>query len=328
MSKSLGNVISPQDVMKKYGADILRLWVASSNHTDDVRLSDEILERLSDGYRKIRNTFRYLLGNIQDFNPQADRVPGKDLLEVDRWMLSRLAGIIEETNKNYSSFAFYKIYRSIYNFCVYEISSLYLDILKDRLYTFGKNSIERRSSQTVLHEVLIALLKILAPILSFTCEEAWSALYPGKGSVHLSLWDWQDKGLAKWPDKALDEKWARLLEIRQEVLAGLEKKRISGEIKSSLEAKIILQSDKDELMKFLKENIKDLPALFITSQVEIKKGKFEDSNKCASLPLWISVEKAGGAKCARCWNYRETVGSDKEFEDICSRCRSVVKALQ
>ena len=324
MSKSLGNVISPQDIMKKYGADILRLWVASSNYHDDVRLSEEILERLADAYRKIRNTFRYLLGNTYDFNPEKDCVKIENMVEIDRWMLSRLARLIEEADENYRDYTFYKIFRSAYNFCVYEISSLYLDILKDRLYTFGKGSPERRSCQTVLHEILIALLKILAPILSFTTEEAWQALKSKEKSIHLSSWHWKDKALKKWKDKTLDEKWSRLLGVREEVLKALEAKRISNEIGSSLDAKVILYSDKNDLKAFLKENAKTLPAFLISSQVEISDSMNKNLAKSENLPLWVSVETADGMKCQRCWNYSGTVGSNKDFRDICSRCAGVI----
>ena len=328
MSKSLGNVISPQDVMKKYGADILRLWVASSNYHDDVRLSEEILKRLADAYRKMRNTLRFLLGNIQDFDPKKDSIGLKDMLEIDRWMLSRLAGVIEEAEKNYNEFMFYKIFRSLYNFCVYEISSLYLDILKDRLYTFGKNSAERRSCQTVLYEILTALLGLLAPILPFTADEAYRALYPGARSVHLEKWRWQAADLKKWKNKHLDGKWARLLEVREEVLKSLEKKRIANEIGSPLEAKVLLYTDNKGLAKILKEKERYLPALFITSQVEIGERIPPSSEKGEDLPLWVAVSEADGAKCQRCWNYRDSVGKDKEFKDICARCANVVRKKQ
>ncbi|MGB2705375.1 MAG: isoleucine--tRNA ligase [Candidatus Omnitrophota bacterium] len=325
MSKSLGNVISPQDVMKRYGADILRLWVASSNYQDDVRLSEEILERLADAYRKIRNTFRYLLGNVYDFNPESDSLKPKDMLEIDRWMLSRLAGLVEEAEMCYSDYAFYKVFRLVYNFCIYEISSLYLDISKDRLYTFGKNSHERRSCQSVLFETLIALLKILAPIIPFTTEEARRTLCPDGTSVHLERWHWQDKTLKKWKDKALDEKWSRCLAIREEVLKALESKRIANEIGSPLEAKIVLYSDEPGFKKFLKENIQNFPALFITSQAGVSDREEKNSQKSENLPLWVLVRRADGTKCARCWNFSESVGSDKEFKDICSRCASLIK---
>ncbi len=327
MSKSLGNVILPQEVMKKYGADILRLWVASSNYHDDVRLSGEILNRLADAYRKIRNTFRFLLGNIYDFNISENAVELSKMAEIDRWMLSRLAQLIEESEKNYREFRFYRIFRSVYTFCVYEISSVYLDILKDRLYTFAKDSIERRSSQTALYEILLALLKILAPILPFTTEEAYKTLCPNAESIHLALWAADDAKLNSWLDKKLDEKWSRILAIREEVLGVLEEKRIARKLGSSLEAKVILYTDNNDFKEFLKENARDLPAVFITSQVKIADRKTEGSKKSRNFPLWITVEKADGRKCNRCWNYSETVGGDKEFSDICARCLNVIRNM-
>lgn len=328
MSKSLGNVISPEDVMKQYGADILRLWVASSNYRDDVRLSQEIIKRLPDAYRKIRNTFKYLLGNISDFNPNKDKVDLKKMSEVDRWMLSRLSGIIEEAENNYENYTIYKVFHCLYNFCVYEISSLYLDILKDRLYTFGKDSVERRSCQTVLYEILMALLKLFAPILSFTTEEVWTLLNPQGESIHLTEWHWDKETLKKWKDEKLNDKWQQLIAVREEVLKALEEKRGKDEIGSSLEAKVILFTDNSDLKKLLTENVKILPELFITSQVEISENALETSGKSDKIPLSIAVVKASGIKCTRCWNYRVDVGSDKEFIDICSRCADVVQNLK
>ncbi len=326
MSKSLGNVISPEEIMQKYGADILRLWVASSNYQDDIRLSKEILQRLADAYRKIRNTFRYLLGNVYDFNGKTDSPEPKNMPEIDRWMLSRLARVVTEAEKHYSDYAFYRVFRSIYNFCVYEISSVYLDISKDRLYTFGKKSPERRSCQAVLHEILKALLMILAPIISFTAEEAYRELVPSGDSLHLQRWPRWDKDLMKWKNQALDEKWESLLKVREEVTKALETKRSAGEIRSPLEAKIILYSEKNDFKKFLKANIRHLPSLFITSQVEVSDTKEKDSRKAESMPFWVSVKKADGKKCARCWNFSESVGKCGEFSDICERCAATVKS--
>ena len=324
MSKSLGNVISPQDVMKKDGADILRLWVASSNYHDDVRLSDEILKRVPDAYRKIRNTFKYILGNIADFDPKKHAVDIKKMTEIDRWMLSKLAGIISNSEKCYSEFAFYKVFRYVYTFCVTDISNLYLDILKDRLYTFGENSLERRSCQTVLYEILVALLKILAPILTFTTEEAWQVLNPEGESIHLSLWQWDKELLNSWKDTKLEVKWERLIEVREVVLKSLEEKRANNEIGSSLEAKVVIKTKNEALKKLLTENIALLPMFFITSQVEISETGCEKLEK----EFGVFIDKAEGAKCSRCWNYSKTVGNDKKFSDICSRCAGVVNDIQ
>ena len=242
-------------------------------------------------------------------------------------MLSRLAGIVEETEKHYENYMFFKIYRLVYNFCVYEISSLYLDILKDRLYTFGTNSFERRSCQTVLYEILKALLKLLAPILSFTTEEAYRELCPDSGSIHTSLLEWDEDKLEAWKTKDLDDKWEKLLKVREEVLKVLEAKRAAGEIGSSLEARVLLYSDKENFAGFLKENASLLPAFFIVSEVDISEAKEKDSHKCDTLPLWISAEKAEGKKCQRCWNYSLTVGQEKGHEDICLRCLRVIQKM-
>ncbi|MBL7158277.1 MAG: isoleucine--tRNA ligase [Candidatus Omnitrophica bacterium] len=327
MSKSLGNVISPEDVMKKYGADILRLWVASSDYNDDVRLSDEILARLADAYRKIRNTFKYILGNLYDFNPEKDALAPEKMEEIDRWMLSRLSSVINEVKENYGKFLFYKVFRSVYNFCVYEISSVYLDILKDRLYTFKKDSRLRRSAQTTLNEILVALIKILAPILPFTAEEAWQELgrCPTKEqSVHLAAWHWKKDELLKWKDEALDKKWSKILEIREVVLKALEAKRSEGAIGGSLDARVVLFGENEKMNKFLEENARLFPSVFITSEVEVAGSKTENLNKADNVPIMISVGKASGKKCARCWNYSKSVGTDARYLDICSRCVKTV----
>lgn len=329
MSKSLGNVISPQDVMKRYGADILRLWAASTDYHDDIRLSDEILQRLSDAYRKIRNTFRYILGNLYDFNPEMDYVQLEEMEEIDRWILSRVSLLIKAAKESYQNFAFHRVFRLFYNFCVYEISSFYLDVLKDRLYTFYKDSKERKSCQTALFEVLLALLKVLAPIIPFTTEEAWQHLSVKKEkSIHQTIWHWTDKILESWHDEKLDNKWQRLLELREEVLKAMELKRMERNIGSSLEARVILYTDKEDFLSFLKENESKLTALFITSEAKVSSDKLKDGFRSEKLPLWISVERAHGSKCQRCWNYNETVGMHKEFVDICSRCIDVISKIK
>jgi len=321
MSKSLGNVITPQQLMKKYGADILRLWVASSDYSEDIRMSDEIVTRLADAYRKIRNTYKYLLSNLYDYDPAASAVRHEAMLEIDRWILSRLALVVEGAEANYESFEFHKVYRDVYNFCVYEISSVYLDILKDRMYTFKSDSIERRSGQTAMFELLSALVRIMAPLLAITADEAWGYLkFDGKAeSVHLEKWP--DDNYKKWRDERLDKKWARLIAIRETVLKRLEEKRQSGEIGSSLEARVVLKAADDVSAKLLKENKSDLRYLFIVSQVEIKEGKAAGSEGAG---VSVEIDKAAGSKCQRCWNYSEQVGKDKAHPTLCERC---VKAV-
>lgn len=324
MSKSLGNVVSPEDIMKKYGADILRLWVASSNYSDDVRISDEIMKRTADAYRKMRNTFRYLLSNLYDFHPSRDAVKTEDLEEFDRWMLSRLGIVVKEVTGYYSQFMFHKVYRRVYNFCVNEVSSLYLDIVKDRLYTFNKNSRERKSAQSVIYKILYCLVRILSPILSFTAEEVWQAapILKSEKNVHLTNWPDIEKEINKWVDKKLDKKWSGLISVRETVQKSLEEKRAEGLIGSSLDAKVRLYAK--GALKGLLEKTKDLlPMFFIVSQVELADQAIGESNgsvESTELDIQISVVKADGKKCQRCWNYSESVGKNKIHIDVCKKC--------
>ncbi len=310
MSKSLGNVITPEEVMKKYGADILRLWVASSDYSEDVRMSDEILNRLADAYRKIRNTYKYLLSNLYDFDPDKEGIDYKDMLEIDRWILHKLARVITDATRNYEAYAFHKVYRDVYNFCVTEVSAIYLDVLKDRMYTFTKNSRERRSGQSAMFEVLQALLRIMAPFISITTDEAWGYLSARNKAESVHLESWPDENIYKtWMDKTLDEKWTHLTGMREEVLKSLEEKRQDGTIGSSLEAAVTIIMN-DAGVKLVLEEKKDfLRYLFIVSQVKLFDGE----------PA-ILIEKAKGKKCSRCWNYSEAVGLDKAHPTLCERC--------
>lgn len=310
MSKSLGNVITPEEVMKKYGADILRLWVASSDYSEDVRMSGEILTRLADAYRKIRNTYKYLLSNLYDYDPDKDKVDYKDMLDIDRWILSEIAVLVKDTARNYEAYEFHKVYRDVYNFCVNEVSSIYLDVLKDRMYTFAKSSLERRSGQTAMFEVLSILLKIMAPLLAVTTDEAWGyfSMKDKKESVHLESWP-DEKSCEKWVDKALHEKWVILAGIREEVMKKIEDKRQAGIIGSSLEAAVTITANDEKVMKVLGEYKGFLRYLFIVSQAQLREGQYD-----------ILVEKAKGSKCSRCWNYSEMVGMDKAHPTLCERC--------
>ena len=310
MSKSLGNVITPEEVMKKYGADILRLWVASSDYSEDVRMSDEILTRLADAYRKIRNTYKYLLSNLYDYDPAANAVQYNDMLETDRWILNELARLVKDCTDNYDSCAFHKIYRDVYNFCVNEVSSIYLDVLKDRMYTYARDSVERRSGQTAMFEVLKTLLKLMAPLLAMTTDEAWGylSIKDKSESVHLEPWP-DEKQFEKWTDKLLEEKWTRLVNIREEVLKKLEEKRQSGAIGSGLEASVTISTNDASMMKVLQEKKDFLRYLFIVSQVELKEGQSA-----------VLIEKAKGGKCSRCWNYSQDVGRDSAHPTLCERC--------
>lgn len=327
MSKSMGNVITPEQVMKKYGADILRLWVASSDYGEDIRLSDEILSRLSDAYRKIRNTYKYLLSNLFDFDPFKDAVTYGDMLEIDRWVLSGLASLVKEAQEDYDTFQFHKVYRDVYSFCVYEVSSVYLDILKDRMYTCKCDSRERRSGQTAMYELLMGLLKVMAPILSVTTDEAWGYI-PHKSkadSIHLEPWPQGDVEYIF--EESLRRKWARLISLREAVLKRLEEKRQSNEIGSSLEAKVVLSTDSGDYKKVLKEYADMLKVLFIVSQVEIKSASGEKCESNMSMPVAIHIEKALGTKCQRCWNYSEDVGRDLVHPALCGRCVKTVEPI-
>jgi isoleucyl-tRNA synthetase len=322
MSKSLGNVITPEQVMKKYGADILRLWVASSDYNEDVRLSDEILARLADAYRKIRNTYKYLLSNLYDFDPAEDAVPHQRMEEIDRWILSRLSALLRESESSYDSCAFHKVYREVYDFCVFEVSSVYLDILKDRMYTSRADSPERRSAQIAMHTLAAALLKVMAPILAFTADEAWGYLpgAPKGGSVHLE--SWPDGSYAKWSDPALDAKWARLITVREAVLKKLEEARALGGIGSSLEAQVTIATPDAALKKLLTDFGKGLRYLFIVSKADVADAPSGQAG--AAAPLDVNVTRAAGEKCKRCWNYSERVGEDSAHPALCERCVKVV----
>ncbi|MFH1878762.1 MAG: isoleucine--tRNA ligase [Candidatus Omnitrophota bacterium] len=326
MSKSIGNVISPEDIMRKYGADILRLWVASSDYEGDIKLSSEILERLADGYRKIRNTFRFLLSNLYDFTPESDLLGPEALSLTDRWMLSRLYSLLKEINEYYEKWELHKVYRAVYNFCVFEVSSFYLDVSKDILYISARDSKERRSVQTVLFRILGILLRTIAPILCFTAEEAWG-YYSFSGreeSVHMSAWPDIENDMRGWEDPELDRRWKDILEIRESVMKFLELKRQDGLIGSSLEASIAIYSGDSAMMGFIKENIIFFPALFKVSQADSLDMESDGMMDVPGYPLKIGINKARGAKCQRCWNFSETVGSSNEHSDLCDRCYNII----
>lgn len=320
MSKSLGNVVAPADVINKNGAEILRLWVSAENYREDVRISKEIIDRLVEAYRKIRNTARYLLGNLHDFD---GRDYSDHLLEIDRWAMSRLQGLIKKVSEAYERFEFHHVYHSIYNFSIVDMSSFYLDILKDRLYTFKKDSLERRAAQWVLYQILSVMTRLMAPILSFTAEEIWSFM-PGEKeeSVFLSDFPLQDSRYIA-PD--LEDRWARLIIIRGEVNKALEIKRQERFIGNSLEAKvrIFIQGEDYNLLLQYKDF---LPTLFIVSATEVSNKKPEDEiYRSEEIPgLSISIEHAPGRKCARCWNWSDSVGSFTDAPEICHRCYRVL----
>jgi len=326
MSKSLGNVIAPQQIMAKYGADILRLWIASSNYSDDIRISNEILARISESYRKIRNTMKFILGNLYDFDAEKDLIKLSSRLQIDRWAISKTHTVIKKVTDLYERFEFYKIYRVLYDFCITELSSFYFDILKDRLYTFGKDSKDRKSAQSSLYEILLVLEKLIAPILVFTAEDAWknTTLKKKEESVHLSSWP---KAEDKFIDLELEERWQQIIKVREFLLKAIEKKRMTGGIGSSLEARIELAVKDNKLYSLLDGHRDELPAIFIVSEAELSKADNinEDFLKDEKLEgVGVLVQKASGEKCSRCWNYSVSVGEDQTHPNLCQRCRNVV----
>ena len=324
MSKSLGNVISPQDIIKKFGAEILRLWVASENYQEDIRLSDEIVTHLIDAYRKIRNTMRFILGNINDFSP-SQRTPYEELPEIDRWVLSKFNNLVADAGRNYENYDFHKVFHIVYNFCVVELSAFYFDILKDRLYTFNKKSKERLAAQTVIEEIFLKLVPLIAPVLSFTAEEAYQEYKTQQGRNGLPgfaesvfLLDMPVFDAAHF-DKKTEEKFAEIIKIRELALKLLEEERKKNIIGNSLEAKVTLYTEKSELKKFLTDNIKNLAQVFLVSQVVISDSSFGGAKDEAGL-FEAKAEHSSGAKCARCWMWSEDVGADKNHPEICLKC--------
>ncbi|TLY38446.1 MAG: isoleucine--tRNA ligase [Nitrospirae bacterium] len=318
MSKSAGNVVAPQEVMKQYGADILRLWVSAQDYTEDLRLSPTILTRLSDAYRKIRNTTRFLLGNLDDYEPANDAPSDDQLSEIDHWALMRLHRLIECVGHNYEKFDFRQIFHELDYFCSVDMSAIYLDVLKDRLYTFRKDSPARRASQRVLHEILLSLTKLMAPILTFTAEEIWQSIpdnQRGASSVHLTQFP---QGDSRYRDEKLVERWEKLLDVRSKVQAELEEKRREKLIGAPLEAKVLIDANPEKYEML--SNCNDLPGLFIVSQVELK----EVHHLPERPDFEVKVVKAEGKKCARCWRYQNTVGENKMHPDLCDRCVEAV----
>ncbi|MGQ9619292.1 MAG: isoleucine--tRNA ligase [Candidatus Aminicenantia bacterium] len=316
MHKSLGNVISPKEIIDAKGAEILRLWVASFDYKDDVKLGPEIIERLKEAYRKIRNTWRFMLGNIYDFNPDKNIVPKEKMKSFDLYILEKWREKAKKCIEYYKGFEYHPIYHTLFNFFTVDLSALYLDVVKDRLYCSHPSSEERRSAQSAIFIILKESLLIFAPILPFTTEEAWEFVPNFEGKEEsLFLHTFPDTE-GKWLEEKDVKEWEVILEIRNNLLKALEIERNKKTIGNSLEAKVILtipENYKELIEKFRKE----LPSIFIVSQVELKEGN----------GLNVEVVRADGEKCQRCWNYSLSVGRDKDFPDICERCANVLRRL-
>jgi len=324
MSKSRGNVISPEEVINKYGAEILRLWVASEDYRGDIRLSQEILDRLTEAYRRLRNTFRYLLGNLYDFDPLNDSVPYQDLLELDKWALHQLQELTEKVLESYQKFEYHSIYQAVYNFCVLTLSSFYLDILKDRLYTTPFNSKERRSAQTVLNKILESLVRLVAPIIPFTADEVWGHTHNKEKSISIHA-DIFIPAREEFKDASLIERWEVLLNVRKEITKALELARDEKIIGHSLDAAVSLALPNNLLQK-LKDYKDELRSICIISSVEfVGEGEIEGGYESNEFPgLIIKVATSPFSKCERCWIHDSSVGHDNKHPALCNRCVKVI----
>ena len=318
MHKSAGNAVEPEVVIKESGAEIIRLWCASSNYFDDMRASDEILQRVTDGYRKLRNTARFALGNLYGFDLSRDAVAVDQMVEIDRWALAELDVVTDKVMTAYEAYEFHSVYHLLYNFATVTLSARYFDIVKDRLYTYAPRSLARRSAQTALHKIADALARMLAPILVFTADEIWENLPTGAAtqpSVHVVTFP-RPTGA---DHSELLQNWYALFAIRDEVLRALEVARIGKEIGSSLEAKVTLQVS-GKTLELLRQYADDLRYIFIVSQVELVDSTESD--------ISISVSKAEGQKCERCWNYSTRVGESARYPTVCERCVAALEEIE
>ncbi|MBC8584338.1 isoleucine--tRNA ligase [Youxingia wuxianensis] len=323
MSKSLGNGMEPSEITDQYGADILRLWVASSDYHADIRISKDILKQLSEVYRKIRNTARYILGNISDFDPQTDMVSFEDLTELDQWALAKFNELVAKLEEAYDNYEFHIIYHALHNFCTIDMSNFYLDVIKDRLYVEGKSSQGRRAAQTTIYTILRGLTLLFAPILCFTAEEIWKYMPqdPNYNSESV-MFNEVPKAKKELVSAEFMYKWDHIHEVRDDVNKALEEARNKKFIGKSLEAKVVLSCE-GELYDFLTKVKEALATVFIVSQVEIKKGT-DGQYKGNVEGLSVSIEKADGQLCPRCWMYSDTVGSDPKHPDLCARCAQII----
>jgi isoleucyl-tRNA synthetase len=339
MSKSLGNALYPKEISEKWGADLLRLWVVSQDYTADMRNSPAMMNQLSEAYRKIRNTFRFALSNLFDFDPARDILHDADMWEMDAWMLRRTGALVRQCREWYANFEFHRVYHALHDFCAVDLSAFYFDVLKDRLYTFAPRNRGRRSAQTAMYHIARGLVRLIAPILVFTSEEVWKHL-PQVASAPPSV------HMAKFPDAkpfedALDETrakdWDALLRLREGVLKALEEARNAKIISSALEAKVVLRARR-EMMDLLKAHSASLPGLFIVSQAEVL--PFGEPVASAGLDpayaayaeqngaLHIAVERADGVKCERCWNYSTHVGDSADYPTFCERCVAALNEIE
>jgi isoleucyl-tRNA synthetase len=320
MSKSIGNTILPQDVIKQSGADILRLWVAMSDYREEIRVSKEILARVVEAYRKIRNTLRYLLGNLYDFDPSADCLERDRLEEVDRYILARYADVAQRILRAYEEYDYGTIFQAVNAFTTGDLSAFYADVSKDRLYTFAAHSRERRSAQTAMYIIADGLTRLTAPILSFTADELWRHL-PARdaASVHASVFP-SRSDLEAFVDPDLLQRWSKLTTLRERVVAEIEPLRKDKRIGSSLQAKVVLSAGDGDLA-FLESYAEHLPMLFIVSEVELRAANGSSEPRSDTQ---VTIERAGGVKCDRCWRYVTDVSQEPEWAGLCDRCQQAL----
>jgi len=329
MSKSLGNVVLPSDICEKWGADMLRLWVASQEYQADVKMSERVMTQLSEAYRKIRNTFRFALGNLSGFDASRDALPHGEMEEIDRWMLERTADLVRKCREWYAAYEFHRVYHALHDYCVVDLSSFYYDMLKDRLYTKASASKSRRSAQTAVLEITSALVRLAAPILTFTAEEIWKYLPKTPNdpeSVHIALFS-RDAELRSGLSADKISNWELLAKVRAEVLKALEVARNEKIINSGLEAKVLLNAE-IQLKAKLKPYLSQLPSLFIVSQVDFLNADAGNYRSELVPTLEVTVQKADGQKCERCWNYSVHVGENARYPTVCERCSEALKEIE
>jgi isoleucyl-tRNA synthetase len=322
MSKSKGNVIAPSEIIDRNGGEILRLWVAASDYQDDIRISEKILKQLTDAYRRLRNTSRFILGNLGDFDPEADAVPYTELADIDRFALHCLQDLVKRARTAYETFEFHAVFHGLYNYCTLDLSAFYLDVLKDRLYTSPAGSIKRRSAQTVLEIILDSITRLMAPILVFPAEEVWAHMHE-KGnsrpsSVHLSQLPQMNEAFV---DNELAETWKSVLTLRAEVSKALEEARSEKTIGHPLDAAVTLRLP-EGFLEAVKVTAEELRTIFIVSKVSmVSAGAVEGAHHSTKIPgLAVQVDRAPGDKCERCWIHDPSVGTDERHRSICSRC--------
>jgi isoleucyl-tRNA synthetase len=321
MSKSVGNVIGAEEAIAKYGAEILRLWVAAEDYTDDIRISEEILKRLMEAYRRIRNTSRFILGNLYDFDVNSEIVDYDQMEEMDKWALHRLHEVIKRVKEAYEGHQFHVVFYTLYNYCTVDLSALYLDVLKDRLYTTKAKSTARRSGQTAMFIILKAMTRLLAPILTFTAEEVWAAMPVWKGkeaSIHLTQFPQVNE---QYFNADLGERWKAMIDAKSEIAKAIEQARKEKIIGHSLDARITIAVP-EKMHALFAQHLEDLRALLIVSQLQLADEKeITKSYQSEEIKgLFVGVEKARGVKCERCWIYEESVGSDAKHPTVCGRC--------